>query len=184
MRFTYETNRLILKVLDSEYAQAVNEFLKKNRCYFEPFETSKPTDFYTVPYQIACLDAEYTAFIKLKYIRYYAFLKNEPGKIIGTVSFSNILPDPYCSCSIGYKIDHDYQNQGYGKELVNAAAKAMFSDFGIHRIAAYVLNSNKASINLLTSLNFMNEGICQKSIKICGTYQDHLRFSLISPFSK
>lgn len=182
MESTYETDRLYIKILSPNNSLEVLEFLYNNKNVFEPFESKKPKDYYTDSYQKNMLLAEADAFSKLKYIRYYA-IKKEDNTIIGTVSFSNIIPKPFCSCSIGYKIDKAHQRLGYATELITCATKAMFSDFGIHRIEAYVLTSNIPSICLLESLNFTNEGISSKCIEVAGKYKDHYRYSIISPYS-
>lgn len=181
MNFEYETPRLILKVLDSSYAPAILKFVQKNKEVFEPYESLKSSSFYTIDYQTDLIQAEYNAFLSLKYIRYYAFLKENPDLIIGTVSFYNILPQPYCSCTTGYKIDREHWHMGYGSEMVHAAVDAMLSDFGIHRIEAYVMNGNIYSAKLLESIGFENEGIAHKSIKVNGTYKDHLRYAIVAP---
>lgn len=177
MNFEYETERLILKVLDSSYAPAVLNFLTKNKEAFEPYESQKPPAYYTIDYQTNLVQAEYNAFLSLKFIRYYAFLKSSPDTIIGTVSFYNILPSPYCYCTMGYKIDSGLWNMGLGTEMVKAAADGMFLDFGINRIEAYVMNSNIYSARLLESIGFINEGIAHKAIKINGIYRDHMRYA-------
>lgn len=183
MKFVYKTERLYLKVLGPEQAPDVLSFLNNNRLIFEPYETYKHPSYYTLSHQSDILQAELNAFISLKYIRYYLFEKNDENTIIGTVSFSNILPEPFCSCTLGYKIDAGHQRMGYAKEAITAATTAMFSDFGIHRIEAYVLHNNIPSIKLLDSLGFTNEGLCRKCIKIQKEYKDHYLYSLISPFS-
>lgn len=183
MNFIYETKRLRLKILGPEHAPDVLAFLERNRHIFEPYETQKHPSYYTLLHQSDILQAEYNAFMSLKYIRYYIFKKQDESNIIGTVSFSNILPKPFCSCTIGYKIDASHQRMGYATEAISAATKAMFADFGIHRIEAYVLPDNIPSIKLLGSLGFADEGICHKCIQIQKEYKDHLRYSLISPFS-
>lgn len=183
MNFNYETDRLYLKVLSSDYAEPVLEFLTNNRELFEQFESAKQPSYYTLSHQADILQAEYNAFLALKYIRYYIFKKDDNSKIIGTVSFSNIMPKPYCSCTIGYKIDSGHRHMGYAKEALTAAANAMFGDFGIHRIEAYVLDTNIPSMKLLESLGFSNEGLCLKCIQIQNKYRDHYRYSLLSPFS-
>ena len=77
MNFTYETKHLILKVLDESYTETVLSFLKDNRQYFEPFEVKKSTKYYSYEYQSENLNLEYRAFLDMKYLRYYVFLKED-----------------------------------------------------------------------------------------------------------
>ena len=90
MNFTYESERLYLKILNEEYTPFVLDFLYRNREVFEPYEVRKPDNYYSEKYQRATLKLEFDAFIKSNYARFYVFKKDEPNKIIGTISFSNM----------------------------------------------------------------------------------------------
>lgn len=181
MQFEYTTDRLIIKVLDYTYADKVLDFVYTNRDSFEPFESQKNSAFYTKNYQSATLQAEYNLFLQQKYIRYYIFKKDEPDTVIGTVSANHIFHEPYFSCSIGYKIASAFQRNGYASEALTCFCNALFNELGMNRIEAYVMHGNLASMKLLDSLNFINEGICHKNIKICNRFEDHYRFALIHP---
>lgn len=180
MQFEYTTNRLIIKVLDYTYADKVLDFVFSNRDSFEPFESKKNSAFYTADYQAATLQAEYNAFLQCRYIRYYIFKKDDPHTIIGTLSASHIYRNPYFSCTIGYKIAPPFQRYGYATEALKCFCNAIFESLGMNRIEAYVMHNNLASMKLLDSLNFVNEGICHKCIKICDRFEDHYRFALIA----
>ena len=41
------------------------------------------------------------------------------------------------------------------------------------------MKENISSIRLLTALDFELEGICQKSIRIRGKWEDHMLFALV-----
>lgn len=183
MNFTYETERLQLKVLTEDYAPAVLSFLLKNREIFEPYETLKQEMYYTELYQRKNLKLEYASFLELKYIRFYVFEKGNDKTIIGTISFSNILKYPYSNACIGYKFDREYQHLGYATEAVTCAAFAMFRDAGFHRLEAYVMPDNLASTKLLERIGFEYEGISREFICVRGEYKDHLRYALINNFT-
>lgn len=180
MNFTYETPRLYIKVLNENYAPAVLDFLLKNRNVFEPYEVIKPAYYYTDKFQRTNLRLEYKAFLKSKYARFYVYKKDAPDTIIGTISFSNILKSPFNSGIIGYKFDKDHHHQGYATEAISCAIHAAFRDSDIHRLTAYVLPDNTSSIYLLERIGFEYEGLCRKSICICGEYMDHLQYSIIN----
>lgn len=183
MNFTYETERLQLKILTENYAPAVLSFLSRNRDIFEPYEALKHKMYYTEVYQQKNLKLEYTSFLELRYIRFYVFEKGNGNDIIGTVSFSNILKSPYCSACIGYKFDHRFQHMGYATEAVTCAAFAMFRDAEFHRLEAYVMPKNLPSIKLLERIGFEYEGRSRELICVQGEYRDHLRYALINNFT-
>ena len=180
MKFTIETDRLELRVLNNLYAADVLQFLEDNRLIFEAVESKKPSGFYTLNYQQETLRAEGQAFLQKRYMRYYVFCKNLPNRIIGTISFSNIIPFPYDSAVIGYKFDSLFHHKGYATEAVAAACHALFTDTNIHRIEAYVLPDNEPSHHLLERVGFEFEGTCRSVISIGDVYKDHYRYALIS----
>ena len=177
---TYETQRLILKVLTPDYAQSVCHFLYKNRTIFEPYEPFPAINYYTKEYQNALLNAELKLALQTKLIRYYVFLKEAPNTIIGTVCLHNIQFASHSNCEIGYRFDVDYQHKGYAIEAVAMAVSVAFASLGLHKVYARVMSNNTASIKLLKKLFFEEEGVERECICIQGKWEDHLRFSLIN----
>lgn len=178
---TITTKRLFLTTLDGEYCNMVSEFLSNNKDFFAPYETLKNEFYYSPTYQKNVLDTEYDAFTKRQYLRYYIFLKEDPTRVIGTVSFGNITPFPYCQATLGYKIDREYTNKRYATEAVSAAILEAFKLLKLHRIQAYVLEDNIPSTKLLHNLGFTYEGLCMKNINVCGVWKSHNQFAILNP---
>jgi len=179
----YHTERLILRVLTPDYAKDVCRFVAKNREHFEKYEPFLPANYYTPEHQQTILSAELKLALQSKNIRYYVFLKENPEQIIGTVALHNIATASYSSCEVGYKFDSDYQHKGYAREAVAMAASIAFAALGLHRVYARVMPENTASIKLLKSLLFEEEGLERECIKIQGKWENHLRFALLNQSS-
>lgn len=179
----YQTDRLILKILTPDYLREVLEFQLRNKDLFERYEPTRPGNFYTLGHQQALLKCEYKLAAKLSTIRFYVFKKDAPRTIIGTVCLHDVLRMPYSCCEIGYKFDHAYQHQGYAREAVAKALDIAFGELGLHRVFARVVPDNASSIRLLKSLDFMEEGLEHGCTQIQGTWTDHLRFALLSPYN-
>lgn len=179
MDLKYETDRLILRVLKAKDAPAVLDFHLRNRELFEKYEATRPSNFYTLDYQKSMLNCEYNLTVKLSAVRFYVFLKEAPDTIIGTIAFRNILHAVYASCETGYKFDRQYHHQGYCFEAMMEGIHIMFDDQKLHRIVANVMPDNHASIRLLESLGFTQEGIERDYAQINGVFEDHIRFALI-----
>lgn len=175
-----ETDRLILQVIHTGYAQEVLDFYINNKDIFEPYEPERPDKFYTRAYQRALLACEYTAMTKMQSVRFWVFKKEDPDKIIGTVSFSNIQPYIYSSCNIGYKFDKNYHHQGYAYEALVKIIHIIFTECKLHRINAYVMPDNISSQRLIRKVGFTFEGIARKSIYIQDRWQDHEQYSLLN----
>ena len=179
MKFEYETNRLLLKALSSEHAKAVNTFLCNNRTRFEPFEPLKKADYYTEDYQAAILEAELKMFNKLLSARYYLFDKQQPDKIIGTVSLTNIRRQPESSARLGYRIDASYEGRGYMHEALSCIIMLAFNELPIQRLEAYISPENTRSLSLIKHIGFSCDGKIRNFCQINGIYKDHFIFTLL-----
>ncbi|MDF2540959.1 MAG: Ribosomal-protein-alanine N-acetyltransferase [Herbinix sp.] len=181
MLMTYETNRLILKILHKDSAPEVLAFYEENKSFFEPWEPKRAENFYTLAYQRAVLAAEYHNMSEGNFLRYWVFLKDHPEEIIGTFCFQNFLKLPYQSCCIGYKYAKKHTRNGYAYESVQKGISVIFEDFCIHRIEAFIMPSNLPSRQLIEKLNFEPEGLAKSLAKVDGIWTDHLRFAIINP---
>ncbi len=179
MQFTYETSRLVLKVLRPEYAAAVCQFYQRNKQFLEPFEPLHPNSFYTVDFHHSNLLCEYNAFLKLSYLRYWIFLQETQDIPTGTICFSNIEHGAFQKCMIGYKLGKEYCHFGYMQEALALLIPLVMKEIKLHRLEAYVQPDNLSSIRLLTRLGFVKEGYLQKYAEIQGTWTDHLLFSYL-----
>ena len=181
MNERYYTDRLILSVLDEEFSDLTREFYYSGREAFARVEPKKEDVFYSPSYQRALLRNEYSAFLEESYARYFFFLRDNPDKIIGTVSLANIQRGPYNSCTIGYKLLPEFQKKGYALEGIARIITAAFNDWNIHRIEAFVLPDNVNSISLLKRLGFSLEGVAKSIIRLNDSYVDHNRYVIINP---
>jgi ribosomal-protein-alanine N-acetyltransferase len=137
-------------------------------------------DFYTLGHQKKLLDFEYKNIMKLLMIRYWIFEKDNPNKIIGTVSFRNIVKPIYESCTVGYKMDQDYINKGYCSEALSATIPLIARELGIHRFEALILPDNAPSIHMVEKLGFKYEGILRDKIIIQGERLDHCMYAYLA----
>lgn len=180
MNFQYETNRLILKILTTDSAEEVLNFQQRNRTLFEKYDGTKPEHYYTLHYQRKLLDYDFQMSLQQKSFRYWIFEKEHPSTVIGTVSIQRIERGLFQTCTIGYKIDETFHRQGFMTEALEAVISIIFSDLRLHRIEAYVKPGNDASIRLLEKFGFRQEGTAYGYIFMSGSWEDHLRFSLVS----
>lgn len=180
MNLTYETDRLLLKILNESYSMQVLTFLTRNQAYFDSYELAKADQFYTEDFQKKVLYEEFSMALKKTRIRFYFFRKEAPQRIIGTVSFGNLRP-AFQTCQIGYKLDPLYQHQGYATEALDACISIAAAEMNLHRITAYVLPDNQPSIRLLERLDFELEGTARDYAIVNGQWQNHLQYARIMP---
>lgn len=176
-----ETARLRLQCLNSSSALAVRDFYLENQSYFDIYELTRPSSFYTLAFQTSALDWEWKEMKDNRSLRYYLFLKDDPRTIIGSINFSDIRFGCLQKASLGYKIDHRYQRQGYAYEACVKCLDIMFRDYGLHRIEAHIAPSNYPSIQLIQKLGFLYEGLERESANINRQWQDLHRFAKLNP---
>lgn len=181
MKFSYETDRLLLKVLDGSCAGDVLRFYLSNRELFERCEASRPENFYTENYQRRVLNHEFKMCITQSGVRFWIYEKTDPNHVIGTVCFRNIMRHVYQSCEVGYKFAQDYWHYGYASEALRKCIQIAFNDLNLHRITAHIMPGNAASIRLAERTGFEREGIARKSALIRGVWEDHVIYSIIRP---
>jgi RimJ/RimL family protein N-acetyltransferase len=80
---------------------------------------------------------------------------------------------------IGMTISPDNQRKGFGKEAVIAILRLLFSIDGFHRIAETVDAENVASIRLLKSVGFREEGHFIQNIFFKGDWGSEYQFAML-----
>ena len=181
LKYESQTDRLILKVLTPNYANAVLNFQNRNRESFEAYEPTRPANFYTASYQQAVLKCEWDLALKQQCIRFYVFRKDDPQTIIGTVCLHDIRFAAYSCTEIGYKFDAAFRRMGYASEAIKKVMSLAFYDLHLHRVFARVMPENKPSIYLLESLGFQYEGVECGCFFIQNRWADHLRYAYLNP---
>ena len=119
---------------------------------------------------------------KAVYDQAYSFLcfKNDNKELIGGINISNIQRSVMQTCNIGYWLGESHIKKGYMEESMRSIIPYIFKNLKIHRIQAFTLDNNTSSRNLLEKLNFKNEGVLRKAMKINNVWEDHLLFALLN----
>jgi len=180
MQKNYETERLILKVLDKSSAELVVDYYLRNKSFLEEWEPIKDENYYAKKYQEEQLDKELVNIENGNALRLWIFKKENENKIIGSIAFNNIVRGVFLSCHLGYKLDKDEINKGYTTEAVRKGIEIMFNDFGLHRIEANIMPRNIRSLRVVEKLGFYNEGLAYKYLKINGKWEDHIHMVLLN----
>lgn len=180
LRTEYKENGIILRVLAPTEAARTLQFYDKNKSSFDCYEIEKPSAFYTIDFQKKLLKAEYDNFLRGTGIRYFLSDERFPDDIIGCVSFFDIKHGDFEHCVTGYKIDEEYRRLGYGTKMLALATYIITHDFGMHRVEAYIMPSNKPSVRLAENCGYKPEGIAKGYVRLNGEWTDHLRYVYIS----
>jgi ribosomal-protein-alanine N-acetyltransferase len=183
MNFEIQTDRLKLKLLDESYAGSVADYHLRNKDFFKQWVPSYTDDHFAVDMNRRRLKQMLEDFKEGRAIKLWIFKRDDADekKIIGDISFSQIVYEPFLSCFLGYKIDEQENNSGYASEAIKAGIEYIFNNLKLHRIEANIMPHNEKSIRVVERLGFENEGISKKYLKINGKWEDHLHYVKLNP---
>lgn len=80
---------------------------------------------------------------------------------------------------IGITISHQEQRNGYAKEVITAILKFLFETKNLHRVVETVDVENEASIKLLKSTGFRQEGHFIENIFFKGKWGSEFQFAML-----
>ena len=178
--FAFETDRLRLAVLRKSEAPRVAGYFIKNRDFHKKFSQTHEESYFTVPEQRKYLAFDCDSFLDGSLVPLWIKLK-DTDEIIGRISFFNLAYGGMMSCAVGYHLDRDHTGKGYMTEALDASCSFMFKEYKMHRIEAFILPENEASIRLVQRSGFAGEGIRVSYMHINGQYRDHEAFYKLGP---
>lgn len=178
--YKFETDRLLIQSSNMDLAPKMLTYYTENREFFDNYEPKHNERYFTLEFQTKMMEQEVYNMENLTSAYYYFSLKEEPEKIIGSISFVRIRPEPYASVIFGYNLHEKYQGHGYCTEACAASIKHVLSIARIHRIESRVMKTNEKSIRVLERLGFFHEGFEKASILIGGEWRDHLRYAYLN----
>jgi RimJ/RimL family protein N-acetyltransferase len=79
----------------------------------------------------------------------------------------------------GITISHLHQRKGYARETLSGIIDYLFTEKGIHRIVETVDAENEASIEMLKSLAFREEGFFRENIFFKGKWGSEYQFAML-----
>lgn len=182
MRMIYETDRLMLKILDETNAAQVLDYFDRNRSFLDEWEMKHPEEFYTLSARAEQLRRDMRDLEEKRALRLWIIKKEdaETGRVIGTIAFNNIVWGAFLSCHLGYKLDKDEINKGYITEALKKGIDIMFEEYGLHRIEANIMPKNIRSLRVVEKLGFYHEGLAKKYLRINGKWEDHIHMVLLN----
>jgi len=175
---SFSTKRLTLKLLTPRYALKVAEYVSRNKEFHATSMPHREDWFYSVEYQRSALESELESAERLELIRFFMF-ETKTMELVGDVVVGDIKSGKVSNCVIGVKIDKERTRNGFAEEALNAIIDFCFSQLKLHRIEANIRPENRASIRLFEKLGFKQEGLVREYFFTTGSWQDHLRYSIL-----
>lgn len=175
MKKLYSTERMILRLADSKFAGMAADFFWRNKDEFEKYEERRPEEFFLPEFQKIWLDIQRQKAEQGEWYPFYLFEKEEPYRLIGTLTISQVQYDNGGSAVIGYRIDKIKQGQGLGSEAADEGTKIGFRELHLQKMMADVMPQNLASLRVLEKCGYKKERYLKEYLKINGKYEDHIR---------
>lgn len=101
-------------------------------------------------------------------------------ELAGMVNITNMVMGPFCSAYLGYYAFAGFERQGLMHEGLTQAVRHAFRTLKLHRLEANIQPGNAASLALVRSCGFTQEGYSPKYLKIGGRWRDHERWALVA----
>jgi ribosomal-protein-alanine N-acetyltransferase len=102
------------------------------------------------------------------------------GRIVGVINVSNIVMGVFRSAYLGYYAFAGGERRGYMRSGLEAAIRHAFRKLKLHRLEANIQPGNVASLALVRSLGFAQEGYSPRYLKIGGRWRDHERWAVLA----
>lgn len=173
--------RVMLRLMEKHDVKPLLDYYKRNRAFHQPTDPFRPPEYYTEAFwkkMVSFIRQEYE---KDQAVRLLLFRRDDPGRVVGVVTFNQIVRGALQGCYLGYSLDEQEQGQGLMNEALRVAIDFMFRQKKLHRIMANYIPENGKSGRVLERLGFVTEGRAKEYLFINGRWQDHVMTSLVNP---
>jgi RimJ/RimL family protein N-acetyltransferase len=108
----------------------------------------------------------------------YAIEDNQAKRLIGDCAIKLDQHDTRIA-EIGITISHLEQQKGYGREALLGILAFLFDTQGVHRVVGIVDAENLASIHLLKSTGFRQEGHFIENVFFKGAWASEFQYAML-----
>ena len=99
---------------------------------------------------------------------------------MGFINISNIVRGFFQSAYLGYYAFAGHERQGLMRAALGLTVRTAFTALKLHRLEANIQPGNVASIALVRSCGFCQEGYSPRYLKIRGRWRDHERWAIVA----
>jgi ribosomal-protein-alanine N-acetyltransferase len=177
-----ETGRLRLMAPQPDHAQALRDYMARNREHFAPYLPPLPDGLHTLEFWLERLAAWREEVAHDQSLRLLLIERDGNERmVVGDCAFTNIVRGPFQACHLGYKLDRQFVGRGLMREALDGAIGHAFHALKLHRIMANYQPTNERSGRLLRRLGFTIEGYARDYLFLNGAWRDHILTSLVNP---
>ncbi len=168
----------VLRQLEESDAEALAELVQRNRAFLDPWEPTRPEEYFTVEGQQEAI--EYSLSRQTDGAGFSQVILDGTGAVAGRINLNNIVRGPFQSASVGYWLSEDAGGQGLATRAVIELVDFAFGRLGLHRVEAGTIPENHRSQAVLRRAGFERFGYAVAYLNIGGRWRDHLLFQRIA----
>ena len=176
-----ECEPFILRLGDEGSSTHVVDYLKRNWGRFRTVMPTDSADYFSESVWERKLQDFRNEFQAGQSLRLFLFHPSDCGRIVGDISYTNVVAGAFRACNLGCKIDAEFEGRGVMSRALIQSNDYAFRRFALHRIMANYVPTNERSGRLLRKLGFVIEGYARDYLHLDGQWRDHILTSLTKP---
>ena len=171
------TGRLFLRPLEPDDAPSLLQYAQDNRVWLEPWEPARSESYYTLEVQRNILCQCQHDRREGNGVLFGIFEQGNGRKVLGRISISGIVRGIWQNGFIGYSVDYTRTGRGYMTESLRRVVLYSFAELDLHRVQAFILPRNKASVRVAEKVGFRSEGLASRYMEIDNVWEDHVIYA-------
>jgi len=177
---SWETDRLLLRLLGPDAAAAVREYGLRSREFHRPFDPIRPADYWELPAVADRLALQVAEAEEGRSLCLFMALKSDPQHVLGAINLRNFIRGAMQGCTVGYGLAPDALGHGYMTESLRRVVEIGFDELALHRLEVNIMPRNAASLAVAERAGFVREGLSPRYLQINGVWEDHVRLARIN----
>jgi ribosomal-protein-alanine N-acetyltransferase len=159
-------------------AAVLTKLLAESRELMEPWEPSRPEDYFTEERQREVIAEALRMYEQGTAVPHV--IVGDDGEVVGRITLNTIVRGPFLSCSVGYWVGAEHNGRGHATRAVADIKRVAFEEQGLHRVEASTLLDNVRSQRVLERNGFARFGVAPTYLKIAGKWQDCALYQVIT----
>ncbi|MGH1337636.1 MAG: GNAT family N-acetyltransferase [Aureispira sp.] len=174
------TNHCRLRLPHPNDSHSIQRYYVNNKAFFKAWLPTYATRRFELDFI-----TEHTTQLLQQYLKGHTLpllvLGRRSNRLLGRINYTKIERGNLQSCFVGYQMNAEDTSKGLITEALCEGNRYVFDYLHLHRINAYIMPPNQASIRVVEKLGFQQEGLSKAVLKIDGAWRDHWRYALINP---
>jgi ribosomal-protein-alanine N-acetyltransferase len=170
----------LVRLIDPADAEALTDYLVRNREPHREWSPIPPPGFFTVEFQRARLQRVAELQREEREFRFGIFTGEDRSHLAGTISLTAVERGVFQNGRLGYSTDAAHQRRGLMTAGVRHVVGYAFGSLGLHRLEANVIPRNTPSHRVMQKCGFTRIGFSPRMVMINGVWEDHDMYMILA----